>query len=340
MDHAYALPPATAALEQLNASFAGCSLQESQSSRVSTLPLASVSSSASSSSVTVYTPFHELRPYTMTALAALKDGELKYENIFPHLPVREDAHLITNRRKEVPRQLGEIITVKAFINGKPCVRGYDSGTPPFGNCTTVVIGVSDEQGRPSKYIDFKIFSTGIQSTGNLRPEHTTEAWGYIKEYMCAMEDVCTVPVEALELDTLKFHLINISFNLHFKVNRANIKDCLHRYQNFQVDWESGIHTNGVNIKYPLPPLPKKDDSAAAAATTSPAADSPAGRRTRKPGARASSKKIRCISFIVFATGKVIMSGDDLATMAPVYSLFNETVLRHRDTIEMKLLPRE
>lgn len=263
-----------------------------------------------------YVPFKTIKPFTITLTGSLNHGELNLKEIFHQLPITETNFKAKEGKKvkiNVIGHSGAIIAAKVKLDGVLKVRGIDKGTRAFNNCISMVITVSDSKGRPEKNIDFKLFKDNIQTTGSRTREHTIEAWDHLKSYLLQMKNVATVPVESLEIQNLKYKMLDISFDLGFMISRENLKSAIDKVNGFHVIWESGVHSNGVSVKFPLEefigPLEKKKEMP------------------------------RCVSMIVFTTGKCISSGDDPEIMEEVYDLFHSTMYALRDQIELKIKKR-
>jgi len=260
--------------------------------------------------------FSEHKPFTITLLASLSNGELNLREIFYQLPITETNFRAKEGKKvkiDVLGHTGAIIAAKCKFDGTLKVRGIDKGTRAFNNCISMVITVSSGDGRPAKNIDFKMFKDNIQTTGNKNLAQTEEAWGYLKSYLLEMKNVATVPVASMELTKLRYKMVDITFDLGFKISREKLKSAIDKVNGFHVIWESGVHSNGVSVKYPL----EKFD-----------------------GEMVKSKKMpRCVSMIVFTTGKVICSGESPEIMEPVYNLFHRTIGTLRNEIELRIKNR-
>lgn len=265
-----------------------------------------------------YTSFSSIDPFTITFVGKLSDQQLDLQEIFHQLPITETNFKPKPGKKvkiDVIGHAGAIIGSKYKLNGVRVVRGIDKLTRPFNNCISMIMTVPSAKGVAEKNIDFKLFKDKIQSTGSRTIQHTEEAWRYLKGYLLQMKNISSSPIEKLEIINLAYKMIDKTFSLGFKICREKLKKHIHLVNGFHVIWVAGVHSNGVSVKYPL----ESFDGALVK------------KRKQMPV---------CVSFIVFATGSVIISGNDLAVMERVYNLFNETVIAIRDEIELKIMERE
>lgn len=263
-----------------------------------------------------YPTFPTYKPFTITFLANLTQGELNLSEIFKQLPVTDvDFKPVPGKRVkiDVTGRPGDILALKMKENGQLLVRGIDKGTRAFNNCINMVITVTDEHGRAEKNIDCKLFKDNIQSTGNTCLRHTEETWRHLKAYLSQMNNVANLPLAEIDLQPIEFKMYDITFSLDFMISRENFKAAIDKTHGFHVIWEAGVHTNGVSVKYPLEPF-----------------NGELVRGKRMPP---------CVTFIVFTTGKVICSGRSPTVMEPIYNLFRETVNALRPEIELKIRKR-
>jgi len=262
-------------------------------------------------------PFSSISPFTITLVGSLNQGELNLKEIFNQLPITETNFKAKEGKKvkiNVIAHSGAILAAKYKMDGVLVVRGINKNTKPFNNCISLVMTVSSKAGVPEKNIDFKLFKDKIQTTGSRRIEHTTEAWSYLKRYLAEMTNASLVPIAELDIVNLRYQMIDISFDLGFKINRENLKSAMDKVAGFHIVFESGVHSNGVSVKFPLDPV---------------------------EGQLGGKKKriLNCVSLIVFSTGKVIESGNSPEVMERVYDLFHKTMYAIRDKVELRILKR-
>jgi hypothetical protein len=264
-----------------------------------------------------YIPFNAIDPFTITLVGSLNHGELNLKEVFHQLPITETNFKAKEGKKvkiNVIAHSGAIIAAKYKVDGVLKVRGIDKKTRAFNNCISMVVTVSNKAGVAEKNIDFKLFKDQIHTTGSRTLEHTIESWSYLKTYLLEMTNISTTPVKDLNIVNLRYKMIDKSFDLGFKISRENLKGAIDKVNGFHVIWESGVHSNGVSVKYPLEPF-----------------DGPLEKKKKKMPP--------CISLIVFTTGKVIISGNDPVVMEKIFDLFHKTVYAIRDRIELKIKQR-
>jgi hypothetical protein len=265
-----------------------------------------------------FIPFMDINPFTITFVGKLSDQQLDLKEVFHQLPITETSFKPKAGKKvkvDVLGHPGAIIGAKYKLDGVKVVRGIDKLTRPFNNCISMIMTVPSAKGIAEKNIDFKLFKDKIQSTGSRTIGHTEEAWRYLKGYLLQMKAISVNPIEKLEIVSLSYKMIDKTFGLGFKICREKLKTHIHLVNGFHVIWVAGVHSNGVSVKYPL----ESFDGALVK------------KRKQMPV---------CVSFIVFATGSVIISGNDLAVMERVYNLFNTTIAGIRSEIELKIIERE
>jgi hypothetical protein len=260
--------------------------------------------------------YEEVKPFTITFTSAFERGTLKLEELFYQLPITE-VECPPAKGKSKPKLIatphaGAILSANFKINGRTVFRGANLETQAFNNCITLTMTVTDETGTPEKNISLKLFADSIQSTGSRSTDHTLQAFRYLKSYLVRMTNVCSIPVAELELKPLACKMNGKSFQLGFRVNRDGLRGAIDKLNGFHTSWMSGVNSNGVNIKYPVEPF---------------------------TGPLMGHKMPRCITFIVFTTGSMIMIGDDDVLMKEVYNRFHDTLDTIRDQIELKIKQR-
>ena len=302
----------------------------------SLVPAVSATSTSASSESSPPIPFSAIRPFTMTISGILNQEELNLKEIFHQLPITETSFRAKDGKKvkiDVVAHSGAIIAAKCKIDGQACVRGIDKKTRPFNNCISLVMTVSGTDGKPEKNIEAKVFNNKFKTTGSRTLGHTLEAWSHMKKYLLQMTNVSPLPVAKLEIVEIQYEMIDISFDLGFKINRDNLKSAIDRVNGFHVIWEAGVHSNGVSVKFPLEPFDGSIDGSVRV---------PGGPLVAGPAITSAKQKRRippCISFIVFTTGKVIESGNNMAAMERAYDLFHATIRSIRDRVELRIKRR-
>lgn len=266
-----------------------------------------------------YPSYESFSPYTITIAGEFENGELNLDEVMKQLEV-VDVEFTPKPNKKVKVDVvgkpGDILGCKKKVNNVDTFKGINKGTKAFNNCISHIITVGDSQDTAHN-IDFKLFKNSIHSTGSKKLEETIQAWESIKSQLVKMKGIGTVDVENINIAKYSFNMINKSFKLGFSVLRDNLCICLNSTRdshNFYAHWKPGVHKNGVSVKYPLEKLSSPDDLMS-------------DKKNKK------KKLPRCVTFIVFATGSVIISGDNHDDMKRVYNLFREKIIEIQDDIK-------
>ena len=238
---------------------------------------------------------------------------------------------------------GSIITIK-YCNkeGKNMVKGVEvkkKSKKNFRNSLTIVIICK------GKKVNFKVSTNGkIQMTGCKSKEQVIDVikyfWFYIKDYN---GDVYTL----ISGDNLELVLIpamrNIDFNLGFSVNRANLSNKIRNMpdEDYRSMLEPSFGYTGVNIKFKLDEdiifleldkLTFIDDSMITQKITySDYLDT-----LKETDRNKKLEKDRYNTFLVFHSGKVIMSGITEELMENTYYKFLDIIRKYYDHIKEKL----
>lgn len=277
-----------------------------------------------------YQSYDSIEPYTMTLRGNFKSGELNLDEIIKHLEVTNLEFKPKTKKKikvDVLGKPGDIIGSKRKVNGEDIIKGINKGTRAFNNCISNIITVGDGD-KPINNIDLKLFKNSIHTTGSKKIEHTIQAWESVKKQLSKMKGVSTVDVNSIEIEKFVYNMINKSFDLGFQIIRDEL--CLQLHGNygrngFYAFWKPGIHSNGVSVKFPLEKFEEFGDLF------------PKSENEENTDRKKKKKKLpRCVTFIVFATGSVILSGDNDEDMRRAYNLFRETINDIRDKIELKI----
>ena len=151
---------------------------------------------------------------------------------------------------------GSIITLKYNIDNKSVLRGVNiskNNNKSFRNCMTIVIMCKD-----NKKINFKVCANGtIQMTGCREKEHAIEVleyfWGYIKNIRNEIYDKSAI-INSNTFKPLEFILVpsmrNIDFSLGFNVNRESLSNIIRDMpeDDYRSMLEPSFGYTGGNIK--------------------------------------------------------------------------------------------
>ena len=238
--------------------------------------------------------------------------------------------------KDIPR--GSVITLQYEKNIKGVnlkKKKKDGEAKWFRNSLTVVIVLD-------KHINFKVYKNGtFQMTGCMNKKHAemcvTSIWSHIKDMQ---NDV----YEFSRGDDLEFLIIpamrNIDFDLGFCVDREKLAHFMSTQTDFHCLLETSFGYTGVNIKIPLEydimnmMVKKVHGSGKTEMVPYTEYLSVLPQKDRN----AKIKKDRHNTFLVFHSGKTILSGLKKATTRKPYYDFLEIVKKKRDLIEERLDP--
>lgn len=293
--------------------------------------------------------FDDIKVSTKTIIG-ISNLEINLEDIYKSLPITE-YQIIKKRRgrkrkNEVTIQRnnienGSIITLK--YQGE--LRGVDlknrkktrSSNKYFRNAVTVVMKIGDHQGE-EKFINFKISHNGkFQMTGCKSSQQAEDCIKYIWKYI-NNSDICKQKSNFKVI--FRTVMTNIDFNLGFTVNRENLDKYLNTNTMYNSLLETSFGYTGVNIKMPFTDeinselktiewdknkWKKYNTSFKQYLDIIPSKD-----RDKE------FDKQRYITFLVFQSGNVIMSGLNKEYMSKYYSEFFKIINNCIDDIVEKL----
>ncbi len=156
----------------------------------------------------------------------------------------------TNPNKDIPN--GSVITVryKGQIKGvelKKKMRSEKANDKYFRNSITIVMVVDTE-----KIINFKVSRNGkFQLTGCRTNKHANDCFVFFQKYIRQYRDsVYTLNGKFLEVLYIPA-MRNIDFNLNFLIDREKLSMYINMNTEYHAILESSIGYTGVNIKLPL-----------------------------------------------------------------------------------------
>ena len=296
--------------------------------------------------------FGDIKVSTKTYIAKT-NLTLDLEKLFNHLPItewivvpkkrgRKKKNEVVNPNKDIVP--GSIITLKYRDN----IRGVDLNSKKnatkkrgkwFRNSFTVVLAVSN------KNINFKVSQNGMfQITGCKFDSHAEECIKYIWDYIKDTDDIFTFQrgemFETYYIPAMR----NIDFDLGFLVDREKLAQYMNRQDQFHSLLETSFGYTGVNIKIPINDnivdlkikrvtynSKKNNPWVEHEATYGEYLDLlPIKEKEKK------LKKDRYNTFLVFHSGKVIMSGMTAGFMKKAYIYFLQIMRTCYEDIREKL----
>ena len=296
----------------------------------------------------VFPDFKSIKVSTKT-FTATSNLNLNINELFQKLPItpytvvpkrrgRKKKVEVPDPNKNIP--YGSIITVKCEdklrgVNLKPTKKKQRKKW--FRNSITVVI-VFD------KPINFKVCRNGtFQMTGCKNHKHAELCikylWNYIKDDTSIYKFVEGEELETLIIPSMR----NIDFSLGFLVDREKLNLYMAHEASSHCLLETSFGYTGVNIKMPLQSditqmkikrlvhNKNSDDWV----LTNTIYDEYLNKLSKKDR-EAKIKNTRYNTFLVFHSGKVIMSGLISNFMKPVYEEFLEMIRKCYDQIEERL----
>ena len=280
--------------------------------------MSSAVAALSSLSSVEYAPYSSLKPFTTTLVGILNLDTINYVEVYHQLTITP-TEILKMKGKKMELALvhpGGIVSAKVKLeDGTTSVKGIDKGTRPFNNCISMQMTVPDASGQAEKYIDLKLFRGKIQTTGSLSKEHTLFAWQAMYDYLKEMTKIglTSEQLQELHIADLKYEMVDITFSIDFKINRDMLKGASNqcRSRGFHVIWEPGVHANGVNVKFPVTPY-----------------DGVVTKKKKKG-------MPTCVTFIVFTSGKCIVSGPNPEDTERAYNAFRRMMLELRPLVEWK-----
>jgi TATA-box binding protein (TBP) (component of TFIID and TFIIIB) len=296
--------------------------------------------------------FDDIKVSTKT-FTATTNLTIKIDKLFHKLPITPYVVIPKKRgRKKKCEQIdpnkdiknGSIVTVKheGDIRGvelKPKKIKTGKKKKWFRNSITVVIILD-------KPINFKVCRNGtFQMTGCKTHEHAELCvkyiWGYMKDYTEIYSFTHGTSLETLFIPSMR----NIDFSLGFLVDREKLNRYMCSQQEFHCLLETSFGYTGVNIKVPL----TEDIAKMEIKKLSYNDDDPENKWNETSTTyqeyldllsikdrEAKMADERYNTFLVFHSGKVIMSGLTADFMREVYYYFLSIIRKAFDKIEERL----
>lgn len=224
------------------------------------------------------------------------------------------------------------------VNYKDSFYGFTPNPIPpefFRNSTTIIIYVD------GKLVNFKLSRKGtLQMTGCKSLEQARKCVFYFWKHLSKHPDKFSFkPGESVFKAYYDFVMKNIKFDLGFKVDRECLNEYINRETSHSSIFETTIGYAGVNVKFEAD---SKHDATFHVAFDEYSEDgvlASSGSTTYKEltsRMKIRSKK-RYITFLVFQSGIVIMSGKDNVYMQEPYSEFLSIIKTNRSMFEERVI---
>ena len=224
------------------------------------------------------------------------------------------------------------------VNFRDEFYGIETGSSSafFRNAMTVIMYVDN------KFINFKVsqkkatLKGKLQMTGCKTNEQAKKCTYYFWKHLCQHTDTYTL--DQGDIFTVYYECVmrNVGFSMGFKVDRQNLNDYINDCTNHISIFETTLGYAGVNIKFNIDNLEELLDR-----TIIDKEEFVKGRviqstisyRDLVSIMNIKRKKKRYVTFLVFQSGKVIMSGGDANLMREPYYQFIDIITDARDEIE-------
>jgi TATA-box binding protein (TBP) (component of TFIID and TFIIIB) len=291
--------------------------------------------------------FDDIKVSTKTVIAST-NASYDIQRLFEELPVVPYTLVKKKRgrKKNIPSsdpnkdiESGSIITLKYFDN----IRGVDlkpkkNKRKYFRNALSVVMKVKQ------KLVNFKLSKNGkFQMTGVKTNEHAILCVKFLWNHILNINNHTLYTLESDILKViLKVVMTNVDFSVGFLINRSN----LDIYFNNNTDYNSLLETSfgytGVNIKFPVKNNPYKNlhefylDIKTGKWDDHTISYLEYFNNLSDTEQKKEKNKQRYITFLVFHSGNVIMSGTMKDHMEPFYYKFLEIIKESKSVIEEKL----
>lgn len=293
-------------------------------------------------------PFDDIKVSTKT-FTSTTNLLMNIEKLYNHLPVthyvvipkkrgRKKVCVTVDPNVDIPE--GSIIAIRYENN----LRGIDLKKKPnkqvtkkwFRNSITIVILLD-------KLINFKVCRNGtFQMTGCKHIGHAEQCikyiWAYIKDDTSIYSFTSGDSLETLIIPSMR----NIDFSLGFKIDREKLNTYMLTQPRLHCLLETSFGYTGVNIKFPLPydiremkikKMSFQDGEWIGSVTTY---DTYINKLPEKDKINKLKTK-RYNTFLVFHSGKVIMSGSTSDFMRDTYITFLNIIKDGFDDIEERLI---
>ena len=300
----------------------------------------------------VVPPNFDSIPISTKTIIASTNMEININDCFINLPItpfifikkkrgRKKKEVVVDPNKDIPE--GSIITLLY----KDKVRGIDLKNKKnkkknfFRNALTVVMIIDH------KLLNFKIPTNGkFQITGCKKNKHAELCVKYMINYFNSIEINKKINIYKINGNHFKVIFIivmtNIDFNVGFLINRENLDRLINRDTAYNSLLETSFGYTGVNIKFPMNKIQnlslktleyiKEDDKWVKSNTSF---EDHINSLSVKDQEKESKKK-RYVTFLVFHSGNVIMSGMIVQFMKPLFQEFIEIIKNNKHIIEEKL----
>ena len=247
-----------------------------------------------------------------------------------------------NPNREI--QNGSIITVKykGSVKGvelKKKVREDKNCDKYFRNSITIIMIIDTD-----KIINFKVSRNGkFQLTGCKTNKHAEDCFAYFWNYVRQYRDIVYILngqlLEVLYIPAMR----NIDFNLNFLIDREKLSMYINVFTKYHAILESSIGYTGVNIKLPIEvnifDMGLKKHIYDLTLNTWSTSIMPYSEYLNTLSEKENKKKIekeRHNTFLVFHSGKCIMSGISSFCMRDSYFLFMKVISECKEMIMEKL----
>jgi len=202
--------------------------------------------------------FENIKVSTKTFII-MTNLKLNIEELYNRLPITDYAYTPRRRGRRKKNEVatpviqiddGSIITLeyKNNIRGVNLKKKKKTVTKAnfFRNALTVVIMID------SKKINFKVSNNGkIQMTGCKEDKHCEQCikwlWFYIKDTTIYEFQTVTKILKIIFIPAMR----NIDFSLHFNVDREKLDEYFNQHTKYHSLLETSFGYTGVNIKIPL-----------------------------------------------------------------------------------------
>jgi len=301
-------------------------------------------------STLVFPSFDDIKVSTKT-FTATTNLNIEIEKLYQKLPIT--SYVVTPKKRGRKKKCdqvdqnkfikpGSIVTVKyeneiRGVELKPKKMKAGKKKKWFRNSVTVVIILD-------KPINFKVCRNGtFQMTGCKSHEHADKCVQYIWEYIKDFNDIYSF-TRGTNLETIVIpSMRNIDFSLGFIVDREKLNRYMCTQKEFHCLLETSFGYTGVNIKVPLEKdittmkvkkITEKNGIFNECWTTYQEYIDILSPKEREVKLQAD----RHNTFLVFHSGKVIMSGLTADFMRDVYYFFLSIIRSAFEKIEERLVP--